>query len=168
MQGRLQQSYKVARELGNNAYFDGEVLLSQMPRLAELVLDKEVNVPVRFEFGVNAYQLATIKGHYKAELQMECQRCLDPMVTTVEQDFELLIDASDEDIEAYQQDSVYSTEGYLDVFEVIEDELILALPIIVMHEDVQCNEYIQPVPAEEAVVTKDNPFAVLQTLKDTD
>ena len=87
------------------------------------------------------------------------------MVYTIDQDFELLIDASDEDVEAFQVDTVFSSDGYLDVFEVIEDELILALPIILMHEDVSCNGYLSSTPSETQVVEKKNPLAVLEALK---
>ena len=90
------------------------------------------------------------------------------MVQTIDQDFELLIDATDEEIKASQVDSVYTSEGYLDVFEVIEDELILALPIILVHEDPSCNEYLRSVAGEEQAVERDNPFAVLESLKERD
>ncbi len=168
MQGRLQQTYKVTRELGNNAYFEGNMSLSQMARLSELVLASEGVIPVTFEFGYNAFQHASIKGHYEAHLNVECQRCLEPMELVIDQDFELLIDASEEDIQSFELDSVYSTDGYLDMVEVIEDELILALPIIMMHENTNCNKYLQAAPDEEPPVETNNPFAVLQSLKGTD
>ena len=167
MQGRLQQTYKVARELVNNAYFQGEMSLSQMSRLAELILadQQDPRIEVTFEFGYNVYGFASLKGHYKVQLDVECQRCLAPMVYPIDQDFELLIDASDDDIEALQIDSVYTQDGYLDIFEVIEDELILALPIVMMHEDRYCNEYLQREPTAEPVAKENNPFAVLEALK---
>jgi len=169
MQGKLQQTYKLSRELGNNAYFHGDITLAQMPRLSELVLMQQATIPVTFEFGYNAYHKPSIKGHYKASLNVECQRCLESMVTVIDQGFELLIDATEDDIQSFQLDSVYSTDGYVDVFEVIEDELILALPIIMMHEDTNCNKYMQTATTdEEPSAETNNPFAVLKTLKGTD
>ncbi len=167
MQGKLQQTYKVSRELGNHAYFSGELLLSQMPRLSELVIADDSRIPVTFEFGYNEAQLATLKGGYQADLKVICQRCLEPMVTSINQEFTLLIDATDEDIESCQLDSVYTSEGYLNMVEVIEDELILALPLIMMHEDRNCNSYLQAA-SESLPVETNNPFAVLQTLKGND
>jgi uncharacterized protein len=168
MQGRLQQTYKISRELGTNAYFQGDMALSQMPRLSELVLPDDAVIPVTFEFNYNSYKHAIIKGHYRALLSVECQRCLEPMDTTIEQDFELLIDAAEEDINSFQLDSVFSTDGYLDVFEVIEDELILALPIISMHKDINCNKFMQTSSLQESSAETNNPFAVLQSLKGND
>lgn len=167
MQGKLQQTYKVSRELECNACFNGVILLSQMPRLASLVIqnDDDVEIKVSFEFEKSNYQQAAIKGHIEANLKVECQRCLESMVLSVDQSFELLIDATDEDIQSFQVDSVFSSEGYLDVFEVIEDELILTLPIITMHEDTSCNKYLHAEIPDTQAVEKDNPFAVLESLK---
>lgn len=168
MQGKLQQTYRIAAELGRNASFSGDIPLTKMPRLASLVIQDNAIISVSFEFGSSAYQHAAIKGHYKAELSVECQRCLEPMAQAIDQDFELLIDASEEDIQSFEVDTVYTSEGYLDVFEVIEDELILALPIISMHEDTSCNRFLQPDNEQNLVVEKNNPFDVLKALKGKD
>ena len=168
MQGKLQQTYRITAELGRNASFSGEIPLSKMPRLASLVMQDDAIIRVNFEFGSNAYQHAAIKGHYTAELTVQCQRCLEPMVQTIDQDFELLIDASEEDIQSFEVDTVYTSDGYVDVFEVIEDELILALPIISMHEDTSCNKYLQSDAAQDQATVKNNPFEVLKSLKGQD
>lgn len=166
MQGKLKRTYRTSSELTRKAEYIGVIPLAEMPRLQSLALPQEGEVSVSFEFGHNLLNHALIKGHYVADILVECQRCLEPMSYPVEQDFELLIDAKDEDIESFQTDSVYTSDGYLDVFEVIEDELILALPLILMHEDTSCNTYWKPEPVEDASVEKkDNPFAVLETLK---
>jgi uncharacterized protein len=168
MQGKLKRTYRTSSELTRKADYIGEIPLAEMPRLQSLTLPLEGGVKVSFNFGFNLLKHAVIKGEYATQVVVECQRCLEPMTYTIDQSFELLIDAKDEEIESFQLDSVYTSEGYLDVFEVIEDELILALPIIMMHEDSSCNAYLQPEPVEEASVEKkDNPFAVLETLKGT-
>jgi uncharacterized protein len=169
MQGKLKRTYRTSSELTRKADYIGVIPLAEMPRLLSLTLPQEGEVDVAFTFGHNVLNHALIKGQYATDIQVECQRCLEPMSFRIEQQFELLIDAKDEDIESFQTDSVYTSDGYLDVFEVIEDELILALPLILMHEDTSCNTYWRPEPVEEAPVEKkDNPFAVLKTLKGTD
>ncbi len=165
MQGKLQQVYRVSKELGQNSLFSGSFQLSQLDRLSSLVLDNGAEIKLSFEFSTNEYHHPTIKGHVDAELQVECQRCLESMSYIVDQDFALLIDASEEDVTAFMMDTVYTDEGYLNVLEVIEDELILTLPLISMHEDRNCNKQWQPDLIEEEIVEKINPFAVLETLK---
>jgi uncharacterized protein len=91
------------------------------------------------------------------------------MKLDIDQPIELLIDASDADIEAYDADSVYTDEGYLDLFEIVEDELMLAMPLIQKHPDTDCNPYWQPQQsAELPAETVNNPFAALAALKGTD
>ena len=168
MQGRLQQTYRVAGELDRNAVFSGVIPVTKMPRLSSLIIENDAEITVQFEFATDRFQHPSIRGHYQVDLTAECQRCLEPMVYPVDQSFELLIDATDEDIEAFQVDSVYSVDGYVDIHEVIEDELILDLPIILMHEDRGCNKYLQPETSESQVAERENPFAVLESLKGGD
>ena len=165
MQGKLQQVYRVSKELGQNSLLSGSFQLSRLDRLSSLVISNDTDITLSFEFSSNAYRHPTIKGHIDTELLVECQRCLEPMVHTIDLDFDLLIDASEDDVQSFQMDTVYTDDGYLDVFEVIEDELILTLPLISMHEDNACNKQWQPDSIEESVVEKNNPFAVLKSLK---
>ncbi|MBT3204363.1 MAG: hypothetical protein HOM14_11255 [Gammaproteobacteria bacterium] len=165
MQGKLQQVYRVSKELGQNSLLSGSFQLSKLARLCSLILSEEADLKVTFEFSTDVYQHPSIKGHLDTELLVECQRCLEPMVHPIDLDFHLLIDATEEDVQSFQIDTVYTDEGYLDVFEVIEDELILALPLISMHEDSTCNKNWQPDSDEEMVVEKVNPFSVLEALK---
>jgi uncharacterized protein len=83
-------------------------------------------------------------------------------------DFRLLIDASDELLGNSSEDTLYSDDGYIDIAEVVEDELILALPLVAMHEDTACNENWRASELQVETPVKENPFAVLQQLKTTD
>ncbi len=165
MRGKLQQTYRVSRELGRNAYYRGSIPLSQMPRLASQLLRDDALIEVTFEFEKNACQQSIIKGHINAKLHAECQRCLQELSHVVDRDFELLIDAPEEDLQFSRIDSIYSSEDYLDVFVVIEDELILGLPIIMKHEDTSCNRYLLTEPTDIRVAETNNAFSVLNSLK---
>lgn len=165
MQGKLQQTYRVSQEMGRNGFFKGCLKLSQLPRLSSLVIADDAEICVIFEFTVNESRNATIKGHIETNLTLQCQRCLEPFIQSINLDFDLLIDASDDEIKSFQQETVYTDEGYLDMFGVIEEELILALPLIVKHEDLSCNPYLQPDAEEHQAVATNNPFAVLESLK---
>ena len=83
-------------------------------------------------------------------------------------DFSLLIDANDEIVRHSSQDTLYSEDGYIDIVEVVEDELILAIPLVAMHEDTRCNSNWQDSASTAETVKSENPFAVLQQLKTTD
>ncbi len=111
-------------------------------------------------------------GHLQASFDLECQRCLKPIQTPMELDFRLMIDASDEIVRQSSLDTLYSDDGCIDIAEVVEDELILAVPLVAMHEDTACNEdwpLTGPLTdSQSEAAVKENPFAVLQQLKTTD
>lgn len=105
-----------------------------------------------------------------AQLPMTCQRCLSEarIPVEVEQSYRFVAtedEALDEDEDSEEDILVLSRD--FDVLELLEDELIMALPPIPKHE--QCPQ----APSFEAVDadfsadedSKPNPFAVLQKLK---
>ena len=79
-----------------------------------------------------------------------------------------MIDASDELLRHSSEDTLYSVDGFVDIAEIVEDELILAIPLVAMHEDTACNENWQASETISDSTVKENPFAVLQQLKTTD
>jgi uncharacterized protein len=110
--------------------------------------------------------------HLKASalLALTCQRCLGPVdvPVAVERSFRF---AADEDLAAAQdeqsdEDVLALSRGF-DLFELLEDELLMELPLAPRHES--C-----PVPLKSAVADKDfdaaapqreNPFAILGKFK---
>jgi len=158
-------------EVTRNGYFEGEIALSDLGRLVELLRLAESDlegrtITLKFEFVRNEYEIPMLVGHLETSLSLECQRCLKAMELPVALDFSLMIDASEELVSDTGVDTLYSDDGTIDIVEVAEDELILAIPLVAMHDDISCNENWQASESEAAV--KDNPFAVLQQLKTTD
>ena len=107
-------------------------------------------------------------GRLQTSLELQCQRCLQALDMPLELDFRLMIDASDELVRDSSLDTLYSDDGFIDLYEVVEDELILAIPLVPLHEDVSCNEYWLAADSEAEPAEKENPFAVLRQLKTTD
>ena len=62
-------------------------------------------------------------------------------------------------------DSIYCEDGKVDIFEVVEDELILGLPLVTMHDDMTCNEFWPDQDEDPEQAAKNNPFSVLAKLK---
>ena len=120
-------------------------------------------VDVRFDFSLNEFECQQVTGSLSTRLRLQCQRCLETMELPVTVDFHLLVDADEQMAQASGLDCVTSEEGYLDLFDLVEDEIILAIPLITVHEDEDCNEYWPD--ATEEPVERENPFAVLKGLK---
>jgi uncharacterized protein len=106
--------------------------------------------------------------HLEADTTMAlvCQRCLAPVETPLEVDrwfrftrTEAEAAALDEQIE----EDVLSLERPLDLYELVEDELLLAMPLVPRHE--VCPAPL-PMPHDEAPRSEaPHPFAVLSALK---
>jgi uncharacterized protein len=163
----------VQKELTRKGHYEGTIALPELARLGELLYpaesaQAEPQVAVQFEFLHDEYDVPLIAGRLQVRLTLQCQRCLQALDMPMELVFRLMIDASDELVRDSSRDTIYSKDGWIDLFEVIEDELILALPLVVLHEDTACNEYWQAQAAEADVSAKENPFSVLQQLKTTD
>ncbi|CAD5370677.1 conserved hypothetical protein [Rubrivivax sp. A210] len=102
----------------------------------------------------------------RAEVRLQCQRCLEALQQPLEVDRryrfvrdDKLAEQLDEEIE----DDVLALPPRLDLLELIEDELILALPIVPRHEG-ECPRPL-PQPAAVAEVAAPNPFAKLAELR---
>lgn len=171
MQDKLRRQYQVTKEMSRKGHFEGEIPLSDLSRVAEILhpdFDTKRNqVTLKFEFTGNEFNSPLIVGQLETSLLLVCQRCLGSMEWPVAQNFRLMIDASDELVRKSSLDTLYSDDGYIDIVDVVEDELILGIPLVVMHEDELCNKHLQPSDQSDAVVTE-NPFAVLKQLKTTD
>ena len=105
----------------------------------------------------------------KANVPLTCQRCLHPVPVEllIEQDFRFVADeatAVAEDDES--EEDLLVLEDHFDVLALIEDELLMALPLVPMHPT--CLSEQAPTSREEEALlaeAKPNPFAVLASLK---
>jgi uncharacterized protein len=102
-------------------------------------------------------------------LPMQCQRCLTPVLETVtaERSFRFVADedtAAALDDEAEEDILVLSRD--FDALALVEDELILSLPLVPLHEVCPQAMPMSAVDPEfETAATKPNPFGVLAGLK---
>lgn len=102
-----------------------------------------------------------------AAVKLECQRCLAPVAVGVDVKRSFLFVHGEEAAAALDsdtEDDVLAMTRALDVRELIEDELLLALPLVPRHE--VCPQPLMqgesPLPAEEEAP---HPFAALAALK---
>ena len=112
---------------------------------------------------------------------MQCQRCLKPVIVEVAIETTLTVAAHDEEARAKIKDYepiLLNEEGVLDIDALIEEEILLSLPLVAMHTESSNDEAdrtvaINPALADEPVqqierrsgMGMDNPFDVLKTLK---
>jgi len=167
----------------------GKLPLSDFPRLGDLLFAEDglenktdqaaIDVTLVFDRGETG--LPTINGIIKCELVMSCQRCLNAVETKLESELCVVLVTSDAQAETLQEgyDTWLVEDNRMFLQDFIEDEVLLALPIVVSHE--QCEpvrELIEALPDDERKqatdslsandeeeADKENPFAVLKNLK---
>ena len=147
--------------------FEGRLPLSGMTRLRDGLVDAEGDCRYEMEFGRDAVlDLPFVELRIEAELPLQCQRTLERFLHPVSlfQRLGLLTDeaqesALPEDMEPYLLD----VGGEMHPAELVEDELILAIPVVPI--DPRSTEVTAEWPADVEVEEKPNPFAALAALK---
>ena len=102
------------------------------------------------------------------EVTLECQRCLQPMRVPVHAERRIFfVDGEDAAaaLDAESDDDVLALTPALDLADLIEDELLLAMPLVPRHA--RCPEPLPRAFIEDdpAIDPADNPFAALAALK---
>ena len=155
--------------------FSGRIPQQDFSRLQELLYSNNENennklIEVDLEFTRTDTRLPLIKGQIKAELQMVCNRCLDATELKIDTQLEVVLVSNDEQAERLQEgfDIWLVEDQNLFLQDFIEDEILLAMPIVISHEDCEpAKELIEALPGDEnsEELQKENPFAALKDLK---
>ncbi len=145
----------------------GRIALSKMQRLASSHTTDRGDAQVNLRFERDEAGTPCVHGLVSATLEMTCQRCLGPVLRGVHADVRLGFVTSGEAQELEERyDPVTVDEGPISLTRLVEDELILALPIMVVHEDSECtiegDRIAEPGLDSES---RRSPFAVLSVLK---
>jgi uncharacterized protein len=104
----------------------------------------------------------------QARVWMTCQRCLQPLAVDLEVDRSLRFVASEaeaERLDAESEDDVLALETALDLQALVEDELLLALPLVPRHADCEPAVPLEAPDELDAAAPAEHPFAKLATLK---
>lgn len=169
MSSRLPEYIDPLRLAEARAVLQGQLAIAGMQRLASALHSTQGVVDVTLEFGIDEVRTPCVKGVLRAGLDVLCQRCLGPMVLPVETEVALGIVTSAQEIERLpgNYDPLLVGAEPVSLKDVIEDELILSLPVAPVHPEQQCPPWSDTVverPVEKA--DKPSPFAVLAQLKD--
>jgi uncharacterized protein len=153
-----------------------------MPRLAALLSGGDGErrkaddaIRYRLEFGQNGDGRGIVSGHVSAMLPLRCQRCFETYTLEVDAPISLaLVEGIDEAAALPgHYEPLLVEERLIRPADLIEDELILAVPAIPRHEEGRC----QPPAGTLAEAAegmdeecgdaqgKRRPFAVLASLK---
>ena len=128
-----------ARLAGQGRRLRGLMRLTNMARLAEWIDTRDGSVAVEAAFFDTEKGLHRVHGEVSGTLTVRCQRCMEPMELPVRSGLKLQFVEEASQIEPEDEyEIVRMTRGPTSFLEVIEDELILALPIAPMHPEGRC------------------------------
>jgi len=152
--------------------YDGIIQSSLFKRLTEMTEGVKRDAKVSLSFEMDEQRLAVISGKANVEVDLECQRCNEIFAHECEVQFTytpVRNGESDEDAPE-EYDLVDQNEyGEVDLIQLVEDEFILGLPQVAMHDDADCsvnsdNLVFGELP-KDLEEEKPNPFEVLKNLK---
>ena len=148
----------------------GKLTLKTFPRLSDILRDDHGSVKIDLSFSKNR-RLATLKGTIQATLKLECQSCLEtidlPFNVSINLAFVESLEQADKLAGAYEPFII--KEKKISLNQLIEDELLLALPDFPRHQQ-PCLDYstIEVGSVDNDLMTQsNNPFSILAQLKNT-
>lgn len=149
----------------NARVLHGKIKVASLVRVQDHLAGKEVELEYSVAGGLNADGKPVLHVLITGILPLQCQRCLGRMDYTLDLDSKLVLVESDRHLAAVEDeweavgDSIVGGPD-LDVLALLEDEIILGLPISPRHSAGECN-----LLTDAETDKSPNAFAVLNTLK---
>ena len=146
--------------------FEGRIPLSAMARLEGSLADTEGTCRYALEFGRDALQVAYVELSIEAGLPLVCQRSLERFLFPVKtvQRLGLIRDEAEEAaLPPGYEPLLVREDGQLRPLDLVEDELVLALPVVPVAPDSDPVERTWSASEEEQQAA--SPFAALASLK---
>ena len=148
----------------------GKLPTSDLTRISEDLIGDDHELVADIQFGIED-KMRFLKGQISGYLGLRCQRCLEKVQYSVAAEIQLgMLWREDQQSSLPKEwDPWIVSDGQIDLYSVLEDELILSIPNIIYHES-QCippehfaSGDIEDEPAE--VENRPNPFEALAVMK---
>ena len=150
----------------NAISIQGSLQLKNMQRLSASLSADSGGVSVDLAFGVDEQGTRFARGHFSTRLVLQCQRCLESFQYDVSEDLLLGIVQTEEEIDQLptSYNPIIAENNEMIIQDIIEDELILSLPIVPMHRPDDCKVKLPLAVSSKADEEKENPFKVIELL----
>ncbi len=151
------------------AELSGTFPVAALERLTPLLHDDSGTIAATLAFREDESGRIRVEGSVSGVVQLTCQRCLGPMAFEMAPRFDSVAVPDEAAAEALPDEfeSLVWSEEARTLGDLVQDELILALPVIARHEnDPYCRPYTADAPGGDGVVPEtENPFAGLARLR---
>ncbi|MGH8215775.1 MAG: YceD family protein [Rhodanobacteraceae bacterium] len=171
MSASLPASVDAERMVAGRRFFEGTLPVAELPRLAEALADDHGNIDYRLDFEQGELGGPQLHLRLRAGLMLECQRTLEPFEWPAAVDARLGLLADEDEAAALPADCdpLLLEGGTLSPRRVIEDELLLALPLVPVKPDSEAlrGEWSAPAEGPQDAVLEEpvtHPFAELRDM----
>lgn len=146
----------------------GVYTAQQMVRLASAVVRVDSDVQCHLSFAIDNQRLVVLHGDGRAAVILECQRCGQQLTQSLSVQFMVSPVANIEQAAQLPQcyEPVEMNEfGEIDLLALVEDELIVSLPVAPVHDTEYCAVSVGQMVFGELPEQPASPFAALADLK---
>ena len=167
----LLSTLDVRKAAVRGAVIDGEVKPSELERFRPLLAGGQGIIVVEMIFSRDEESRYVIDVAVEADILAICQRCLEPMPEHLSAVSKLAVVWTDEEAASLPRylDPLILVAESCNLWELVEDELILAMKPFSYHDTGTCKRktvaFFDPDVKEDVVEAKPNPFNVLAQLK---
>ncbi|HEY5603521.1 MAG TPA: YceD family protein [Gammaproteobacteria bacterium] len=175
MSQRLPEYIEPYRLAETQRILTGALSIARMKRLVSLLASDTGDANINLVFGVDEAGQAYAAGEVQACVTMQCQRCMESMPVTVNAKVSLgfiRTETQAQGLPSHYEPFIAEEEASL--LDLVEDEIILALPAVPLHEPDQCAvkaqyggkaQYSLAGKEPATAMERQNPFAILETLR---
>lgn len=145
----------------------GRMPLARLERVLPALVSSDGELQVVFELGKDPAGIRFLAGTIRGEVTLQCQRCLEPVVQTLDLKFRLGLVQDEAAVAGLPEryEALLVTGEPASVADIVSDEVLLALPLVPLHQqDARC-EGIMKDYQPSADETRESPFALLAELK---
>ena len=162
----IPQRVRASAVVAQATRFHGELPVGSLPRLLAVLPHPEILLRVELQ-GASPRGQAQLKGRVTGELPMQCLRCdrAFEWALEVQLDLRLVTDEDEERRLLQDADPYWVQDDQLPLHELIEDEVLLGLPMLPRCP--ACETSVQQAPPQvlgqvQKIQLKENPFAALK------
>ncbi len=159
-----------------DAIITGILPVHKLHRLTQNLSNSEGVVRAELHFTTDEARRRIVSGVVKADVNAVCQRCLEALSISLEDTLNLAIVETEDHIRRLpaELDPWQCTDALLNLSDIIEEQLILCMPLVSYHPEGQCTGVADSIRAQRFSAENQppadshltgGPFAVLQNLK---
>ncbi len=161
MKTNIPEYIKFEQAKSQDLNINGLLPIKALPRLLDALPHGGSDVHVEIHSDIDVNKRLVLNTQFKVSAGLDCQRCMDAYQHPIVSQLQFLPIFNEEQMEllAPEQEPLLLEDGKINLFKMIEDELLLSLPIIPLHPSADCSVKL------ETISPKASQFDILATLK---